>query len=83
MNNFGYICHDNILRNHIFEDGIHLTDLGTIIFAGNLVDHLNYFVLNKFSNRWLDNSNYVVSNDTLDCFASFDDLTTDIFDLEF
>ena len=51
MNNFGYICHDNILRNHIFEDGIHLTDLGTIIFAGNLVDHLNYFVLNKFSNR--------------------------------
>ena len=39
-----------VLRNgqkHLWNDGIHLNDNGTFIFASNIVNFLNNFILNR------------------------------------
>ena len=38
LNGFGFISNDNNSRTHLWEDGIHLEDLGTNILAVNFVD---------------------------------------------
>ena len=44
LNGFGLICNDNILRMHLWKDGIHLEDLSINILSGNFVDLLNRFI---------------------------------------
>ena len=50
LNNFGFICNDNVTSNYLWKDGIHFTDKGTNILAGNFVNFLNDFVLNRNDN---------------------------------
>ena len=47
LNNFGFICNDNVLKDYLCKDGIHFTGKGTNILAGNFVNFLNYFILNR------------------------------------
>ena len=44
--NFGSTC-NSVLQNHLWKDGIHFDDKGTNILAGNFVDFLNYFALDR------------------------------------
>ena len=44
-NNFHFVSNDNIIRKHLCGDGVHLSDLGTNIFAGNIVNYLNRNIL--------------------------------------
>ena len=44
-NKFYFICNDNITLENLWKDGIHLNNEGTHIFASNLVDFLNDFIL--------------------------------------
>ena len=44
---FYFVCNDIVTRAYLWKDGIHLKNEGTRIFAGNLVDYLNDFVLSK------------------------------------
>ena len=41
VNNFYFISNDNVTREHICGDGVHLTGDGTYILAGNFVDFIN------------------------------------------
>ena len=50
-NNFQFISNDNISRDVLWRDGLHLNNDGTYIFASNLVDFLNDFIFSK--NIWL------------------------------
>ena len=43
--NFKYLSNDNVVNIHLWTDGIHLTDAGTYVFGGNLVNFLNHYVL--------------------------------------
>ena len=52
-NNFHFVCIDNVTREQLSRDAIHLNNEGTCIFAGNLVDYLNGFILSK--TIWLSN----------------------------
>ena len=40
-NNFQFISNDNITRQVLWRDGLHLNNDGTYIFASNLVDFLS------------------------------------------
>ena len=44
-NGFHFVSNGNILRKHLCEDGVHLTDEGTNIFSESIVDHIRYFIL--------------------------------------
>ena len=44
-NNFHFICNDNITRENLWKDDIHLNDEGTHVFASNIVNFLNDFIL--------------------------------------
>ena len=44
-NNFHFVSNDHIIRKHLCGDGVHLSDLGTNIFAGNIVNYLNRNIL--------------------------------------
>ena len=44
---FYFVFNDIVTRAYLWKDGIHLKNEGTRIFAGNLVDYLNDFVLSK------------------------------------
>ena len=51
---FGFISNDNILKTHLWKDGIYLEDLGPNILACNFVDFLNSYILSKPSEYpWL------------------------------
>ena len=50
LNNFGFICNNNVSRNYLWKDAIHYFVKGTNILAGNFVNFLNYFVLNRNQN---------------------------------
>lgn len=45
QHNFHYVSNDNIIRRFICGDGVHLTNSGTELFAGNVVNFLNDFIL--------------------------------------
>ena len=47
--NFHYISNDNIIRKHICGDGVHLSEGGTNILAGNIVKFLNDNILKNIS----------------------------------
>ena len=47
-NKFKYLCNNNILYTHIWDDGIHLTDAGIYMLAGNFVDLLNNFIFANY-----------------------------------
>ena len=47
-NGFHFVSIGDILRKHLCKDGVHLTDEGTNIFAGNIVDYIRHFILKKF-----------------------------------
>ena len=50
LNNFSFICNDNVLKDYLWKDVIHFTDKGKNILAVNFVNFLNYFVLNRNDN---------------------------------
>ena len=43
---FHFISNDNIDREFLCDDGIHLLDDGTYIFAGNFVRNINGIICN-------------------------------------
>ena len=43
--NFHFVSNDNINRKYICGDGVHLTNAGTELFARNVVNFLNDFIL--------------------------------------
>ena len=43
--NFSFISNKRITRNFLCHDGVHLTDDGTRILAGNMVNFINDFIL--------------------------------------
>ena len=45
LNNFNFIGNLNITRESLSYDGIHLSKEGTVIFAGNIVDHIKKYIL--------------------------------------
>lgn len=45
--NFHFINHRNISRDLLCHDGIHLNDSGTDILGDDIVDFINYFILNS------------------------------------
>ena len=47
-NGFHFASNGNILRKHLCKDSVHLTDEGTNIFAGNIVDYIRHFILKEF-----------------------------------
>ena len=47
-NGFHFVSNGNILRKHLCKDGVHLTDEGTNISAGNIVDYIRHFILKEF-----------------------------------
>ena len=68
-NNFQFVSSDNITREVLWRDGLHLNNEGTYIFASNLVDFLNDFI---FSNSiWLtEEDNTTLGKDN--CKQGFD-----------
>ena len=46
-NNFHYLTNDNISRQNLWKDGIHLNSVGNNILAENFISYLNQFVLTK------------------------------------
>ena len=48
---FHFVSHSNILRKDLCKDGVHLTDEGTNIFAGNIVHYIRHFILKEFWNE--------------------------------
>ena len=44
---YHFISNDNISREHLYKDGVHLLDNGTDILAGNFVNFINYFILHN------------------------------------
>ena len=46
-NNFHFICNDNISRDYLWKDGVHLNDEGTSIFESNIVNFLNNFIFSE------------------------------------
>ena len=44
-NNFIFVDNSNTLNVHLFDDGLHLVELGRCILANNLIDCINNFLL--------------------------------------
>ena len=42
-NGFHFVSKGNVLRKHSCNNGVHLTDEGANIFAGNIVDYIRHF----------------------------------------
>ena len=47
QNGFLFVNNDNVTREYLWKDGLHLNNDGTRLFAGNLVSCLNDFVFNR------------------------------------
>ena len=45
--NFHFVCNENVTREYLWKDGIHLNNEGTCIFTSSLNDHLSDFILSK------------------------------------
>ena len=45
--NFNYISNDEIGRSFLFDDGVHLSDNGMDISAGNFVNNINSTILKR------------------------------------
>ena len=48
--NFNYISNDEIGRSFLFDDGVHLSDNGMDISAGNFVNNINSTILKRIFN---------------------------------
>ena len=48
---FRFLSYSNISTNLLIHDGIHLSSLGTNVFAGNIVDYINNFILIRSVNE--------------------------------
>ena len=46
-NKFHFINNDNITKECLWKDVLHLNNDGTYLFASNLVDFLNGFIFNR------------------------------------
>ena len=42
-NGFGFMCNDMITTQHLWNDGIHLQDLGANILSSNFINFVNNF----------------------------------------
>ena len=54
-NNFQFVSNDNITREVLWRDGLHLNIDGTYIFTSDFVDFLNDFIFSKCI--WLTEDN--------------------------
>ena len=50
-NGFLFLSNSNIGTNLLSHDGIHISTLGTNVFAGNIVDYINNFILIRSVNE--------------------------------
>ena len=53
-----FIKNNNVNRQFLKVDGIHMNDIVVRTFAGNIVDFLNNFVLNRCENTNNRNENF-------------------------
>ena len=60
-NGFHFVLQQNVIRKHLSNDGVHLIPEGTNLFAGNLVDFIEDFILD---NNFVLDKNF---NNDLDC----------------
>ena len=68
-NKFQFISNENITREVLCRDGLHLNNDGKHIFASSVVDFLNNFIFNK--NIWLtEDDNATVGKDN--CKQNYD-----------
>ena len=44
-NNFIFVDNSNISNIHLFDDGLHLVELGRCILANNVINRINNFLL--------------------------------------
>ena len=44
-NSFIFVDNSNISNIHLFDDGLHLVELGRCILANNVIDRINIFLL--------------------------------------
>ena len=49
LHNFHYIENNNITVDDLSDDGVHLSDEGNFVFAGNFIDYLNDYILTDIS----------------------------------
>ena len=49
-NNFIFVDNSNTSNVHLFDDGLHLVELGRCILANNLIDCINNFLLTNLYN---------------------------------
>ena len=52
-NNFHFVFNDNVTKEYLWRDDVHLNIESNRIFAGKLADYLNDFISSK--NIWLLN----------------------------
>ena len=52
--NFHYLTNDNISRQNLWRDGIHLNNVGNNIFVENFISYVNEFVLTTSNGFWLE-----------------------------
>ena len=48
LNNFIFLSHNEIRRHHLHEDGVHLTDDGTDVYASSILDTINGIYNRRF-----------------------------------
>ena len=51
-NGFGFICNDMITTQYLWNDDIHLQDLGTNILSSNFINFVNNFLTKNVDNRF-------------------------------
>ena len=79
MNDFYFISDDNITRDFIFQDGVHLSKDGTCILTGHFVDFvnaINNFLLNRNSETVAKQQNHKSSACKLQINSEFKALIT-------
>ena len=60
---FHFVLNENITRSYLCVDGVHLTEAATELFAGNIINFLNDFILNVNVNGFVDWHNTVYSEE--------------------
>ena len=45
--NFHFVCNDNVTKEYLWRDDVHLNNESNRIFADKLVDYLNDFISSK------------------------------------
>ena len=79
-NKFQFVNNDNITREDLWRDGLHLNSGGTYIFASNLFDFLNNLFFNKTILLTEDDNAAVGKDKHKQSFDSSDDVKHNTID---